>query len=89
MAAILLIIRKGGAPVAGIARVEGIDFHQPARVGNGQGAHQDRVNQGENRGVCADAQRQRKHRDGGEAAVFRQRPQAVAQVFEKPIHPLQ
>ena len=56
------------------------DHHEPFGVSIRQGAQQHRVDDTEDGAVRADPQGQSDHGDGGEAGVFPERPQAVAQV---------
>src|SRR5438876_8556674 len=40
------------------------------------------VDEGENRGVCADAEPQGQHGNGGEARIFQERSKGVAKIFD-------
>jgi len=54
-----------------------------ARVLNGQRPKQQGIDQTENRGVRADAQREGEHRDGGESGIFAQHTQSEAHILQK------
>ena len=60
-----------------------VDRHQPVGVGIRERPQQDAVHHAENGRIRADTQRQRQHRDGGEAGVFPQCPESVAQVLRE------
>ena len=53
----------------------------------GQGLQQHRVDHAEDRGVGADAERQRQHRHGREGGIARQREQRVAQIARQVLEP--
>ncbi len=53
----------------------------------GQRLQQHSIHQAENRGVCADAQRQRQHRHHREPRIFPQGARAVAQVLQQRLQP--
>ena len=72
-----------GAGIAGFT-----EMHQPARILKRQSTEQGRVNHGEDRGVGADAQRQRQHRNHGEAGRFAQLAQRVTKFMQKRLHSL-
>ncbi len=60
-------VRPGQArPRAPFMQVSGLQLHDAGGVGIVQRAQQDTVHHAEHRGVGADAERQRQHRDGGE-----------------------
>jgi hypothetical protein len=59
---------------------------EPVRLRIGQRAQQHAVDDREDGGVGADAQRQRQHRDGGEAGAARELPRPVPQVLPQGVH---
>ena len=59
------------------------DRHELLRVTDGKLTNQDRVDEGEDRGVRADANREGAHDDRGEADVAAQRAKCVHQVLSK------
>ncbi len=59
------------------------DHQQPVRIGIRQRLQKHAVHHAENGRVRPDAQRQRQHRDGGEAGVLAQRAESVAKVLPK------
>ena len=80
--AVVLVIRIGTKQKPGVARVRGKHSRQGGRFPHRQGTQKDRVQQGENGGVRADSQRERHDGYQCEAAVFRQRSKAVAQIVQ-------
>ena len=48
-----------------------------------QGPQQNGIDQREDGGVRADTERERRHRDGGEAWLFRQHSQGVSQILQQ------
>ena len=56
------------------------------RLAVGQVAQDDRPQHAEDRGVGADPQRERQHRDRGEARRARQRAQAISKVLDERVH---
>ena len=59
------------------------DHHRAIRLGPRQRPQQHGVHDAEDRGVGADAERQRQHGDGGKAGVARERARAEAQVLAR------
>jgi len=57
--------------------------YQTISVGIGQALKQDDIDDGENRGVGADAERQSENSDGGEARILAEHAQTVANIGEK------
>src|SRR5439155_748515 len=66
-------------PVAARPRLP--QHHQPVRLAVGQGREHHAVDDAEDRGVGADAERQGDHRDGGERRLLAQRAQGKAYVL--------
>jgi hypothetical protein len=60
--------------------------HHPVQLGGRERAQQYAVDGAEDRRVRADPEREREHRDQGEAGALPQRAERVAQVLEKRIH---
>jgi hypothetical protein len=76
-------IADGGAVHAGILLVDG---DEPAGIWVGQRIEDDSVDDGEERGIGADAEGQGEDGDGGEAGGFEEHAQGVTQVLEKNGH---
>ena len=63
-----------------------VEQHQLLGAGHGQEPQEDLIQQGEDRGVGADAQTQRGHHQQGEARILGQHPDGVAQVLDESFH---
>ena len=61
-------------------------MHQPLRLGVGHAAHQGRVHHGEDRGVQADAERERDDGHRGEAGAVAETAEPVPEVLEQGAH---
>ena len=59
---------------------------EPSRIRVGKRPQEDAVDDAEDRGVGADAERQRRHGDGGEAGVRGEAAQSVADVLQQCLH---
>ena len=59
-----------------------VDDEQARCVTVGERMQQDRVDDREDCGAGANAQRKREHRDGGKGSVFAERPEGVADVLK-------
>ena len=62
------------------------DDHEAARIPVRQRTEEHAIHHAEDRCVRADAERERQHRNGGEAGVLRQHPYSVPQILEKCRH---
>ena len=60
--------------------------HQSLRMGNGEGAQQDGVEDTENRGIGSNSQSKSQDRNQGETGVFRQYAQRESQVLPEICH---
>ena len=78
----ILVVEVRERQIAGIALVGHEDRGQPIRFVHGNRLEQRRVHEAEDRGVGADAERQREHGDGREARALGQHAQAVAQILK-------
>ncbi len=67
-------------------RIAVVDQHQALGVRHRQGAEQDRVDDGEDDRVGADAERQREQRRHREGAVLQQQAKGEAKVLAKAFH---
>ena len=59
----------------------GLDRHKPVRFGIRQSAQRKRVGHGEDGGVAADAERQRRNRNSGEAGIDAEEAKGLAQIL--------
>src|SRR4029453_17417921 len=62
------------------------DDQQPIRVREREGMEDEAVDDAEDRGVAADAEREREDRDGGKAGTPCHLPARVAQVLSEGVH---
>jgi len=69
-----------GVGVDGL-RVAGVHLRQPRRLLDRQRVKEDRVDDRKNRGIRANAQRQREHGYAGEARALLQHPQPAPQIL--------
>jgi hypothetical protein len=60
--------------------------HDPVGIGERHRLEQDGVDDGKDRGVGADTERQRRHGGGREAAVLAEHPERVSHVLEEGFH---
>ena len=81
---VVFVIGIRAEKVARNARVQREHGREARRIGHGQRAQENGVDEGENRGVGADPQRQRKHRHQREATALPQRAQTMAKIFDEP-----
>ena len=70
----------------GAIRHEQVDHHQIVRLREGQRLQQQRVDEGEDRGVGADAEGERDDRDQGEDRRLDERANRVANVLSNGLH---
>ena len=86
----------GGVPAARAARLDGahlelrhvlVDHHQLVAVRIGQGPQQELIDDGEDRGVAADTEREREHDGGGEAGTLAQAARHVTHVAHQAVEP--
>ena len=60
--------------------------HDPIRVGQRRRLQEDRVDDGEDRGIGANPEREGRDRGGGEAAVLKEHPERMFQVAQQVVH---
>ena len=76
-------IWRARPPAAGPLRRRVHEDDQPIRIGERHRLQQDRIDDRENGGICADPQRQRGDGGQGEGRALREHPQGMLQVSEK------
>jgi hypothetical protein len=62
------------------------DDHKPLRMTNGQEPKNDLIQQAKHRGVCADPERQRGHRNQGESWILGKGPQGIPKILHQLVH---
>ena len=82
---LLAVVHELGGRAAAVdaLRRSRLQHHQPVGVGKRHRLEEDGVDDREDRGVGADAERQRRHRRGGEAPALPEHPQRLPQVLEE------
>src|SRR5689334_22807131 len=81
---------RGAAHSADSERQSGLPFeqHQPIRFGPGQGLQQDRVDYAEERGVCANSKRKRRHCDGSGSFGLEGHRRSLSRMLPEYLHHL-
>ena len=84
--AVILVVEIGLERVVGAVVERAVKFLELGSVADGQGTERDGIDEAEDRGVGADAERHRDDGEKGEAGTLEKLARAVAEILEKCLH---